>query len=65
MKPAQLLLSYQRLVERERELRDEIDRIEILLTTNPDVKSAEESLAQAHQQEQSIELRLREFDRER
>lgn len=65
MKPAQLLLAYQRLVERERELRDEIERLETLLTTNPDVKAAEEALAEAHQRQQTIELQLREFDRER
>lgn len=65
MKPAQLLLTYQRLVERERELRDQIEQIETLLTTNPDVARAEEALARAHETEQQIELRLREFDRER
>jgi len=27
VKPAQLLLAYQRLVERERELRDDIERV--------------------------------------
>jgi predicted nucleic acid-binding Zn-ribbon protein len=65
MKPAQLLLAYQRLVERERELRDEIERLETLLAANPDVVSAEEELASARAQEQGIVLRLRESDRER
>ena len=65
MKPAQLLLAYERLVEKERELRDEIERIESLLASNPDVVSAEEALANARAQQQAIQLRLRESDRER
>ena len=65
MKPAQLLLGYQRLVERERELRDEIERLETLLTTNPDVAAATEALEQAKSAQQSLELRLRDSDRER
>lgn len=65
MKPAQLLLAYQRLVERERELRDEIERIESLLASNPDVVGAEEALAEARAKQQALELRLRESDRER
>ena len=65
MKPAQLLLAYQRLVERERELRDEIERIEALLASNPDVAAAAEVLKDAKARQQSLELRLRESDRER
>jgi uncharacterized protein len=65
MKPAQLLLSYQRLVERERELRDEIERLETLLASNPDVAAAQEALAEAKARQQKLELRLRESDRER
>jgi predicted nucleic acid-binding Zn-ribbon protein len=65
MKPAQLLLGYQRLVERERELRDDIERLETLLHTNPDVAAATEALDQAKSAQQSLELRLRESDRER
>ena len=65
MKPAQVLLAYQRLVERERELRDEIERIETLLASNPDVAAAEQSLADAKARQQALELRLRESDRER
>jgi predicted nucleic acid-binding Zn-ribbon protein len=65
MKPAQLLLAYERLVEKERELRDEIERIESLLASNPDVLSAEEALAGARTEQQAIQLRLRESDRER
>jgi predicted nucleic acid-binding Zn-ribbon protein len=65
MKPSQLLLAYQRLVERERELRDEIERLETLLASNPDVAAAQEALADAKARHQSLELRLRESDRER
>ena len=65
MKPAQLLLAYQRLVEKERELRDDLDRVESLLTSDPDVVAAEEALASAQAERQAIQLRLRESDRER
>ncbi len=65
MKPAQLLLAYQRLIEKERELRDDIERVESLLMVNPDVVAAEEALAGARAERQAIELRLRESDRER
>ena len=65
MKPGQLLLAYQRLVEKERELRDEIERVESVLTANPDVVSAEEALEAARSEQQAIQLRLRESDRER
>src|SRR5260370_202042 len=47
MKPAQLLLAYQRLVERDRELRDEIERGEPLLTANPDVVAARGAVEEA------------------
>ncbi|TMC85955.1 MAG: hypothetical protein E6J06_02260 [Chloroflexi bacterium] len=65
MKPAQLLLAYQRLIERERELRDDIERVESLLSVNPDVVAAEEALASVRAEQQAIQLRLRESDRER
>jgi predicted nucleic acid-binding Zn-ribbon protein len=65
MKPAQLLLSYMRLVEKERELRDEIERVESLLASDPNVAHAEEALATAKANQQEIQLRLRESDRER
>jgi uncharacterized protein len=65
MKPAQLLLSYMRLVERERELRDEIERVESLLASDPNVAHAEEALATAKANQQAIQLRLRDSDRER
>ena len=65
MKPAQLLLAYKQLVERERELRDEIERLESVLASDPDVAHAEEALANAREAQQAITLRLRESDRER
>src|SRR5439155_25617590 len=65
MKPAQLLLAYQRLVEKERELRDEIERVESLLASDPDVAHGEQALANARAEQQAIQLRLRESDRER
>jgi uncharacterized protein len=65
MKPAQLLLSYMRLVERERELRDEIERVESLLASDPNVAHADEALATAKANQQAIQLRLRDSDRER
>jgi uncharacterized protein len=65
MKPAQLLLAYHRLVEKERELRDEIERVETLLASDPNVAHAETVLAEAREHSQAITLRLRESDRER
>jgi len=65
MKPAQLLLAYQRLVERERALRESIEQIESRLASDPDVVSAEEALAEARAAQQAIEMRLRDSDRER
>jgi predicted nucleic acid-binding Zn-ribbon protein len=65
MKQGQLLLAYQRLVEKERELRDEIERVESVLTANPDVVSAEDALSSARAEQQSVQLRLRDSDRDR
>jgi len=65
MKPAQLLLAYMRLVERERELRDEIERVESLLASDPSVAHAEEAVAGARAEREAIQLRLRESDRDR
>ena len=65
MKPAQLLLAYMRLVEKERELRDEIERVETLLASDPSVVHAEEVLESARAAQQALQLRLRESDRER
>src|SRR5579864_4456240 len=65
MKQAQLLLAYQRLIEKERELRDDIERTESLLAVNPNVVAAEEALARARSARETLQLRLRESDRDR
>lgn len=65
MKPAQLLLSYHRLVEKERGLRDDIERVESLLASDPSVAHAEEAVTGAKEARDAIQLRLRESDRER
>jgi predicted nucleic acid-binding Zn-ribbon protein len=65
VKPAQLLLAYHRLVEKERELRDQVEQVESLLASDPSVAHAEEELATARRQRDAIELKLRESDRER
>jgi len=65
MKPAQLLLAYHRLVEKERELRDEIERLETLLASDPNVAHAEATLRSTREMQQAIQLRLRDSDRDR
>ena len=65
MKPAQLLLVYQRAVERERALRESIEQVESRLTSDPDVVSAEEAVAEARSAQLAIAVRLRDSDRER
>ena len=65
MKPAQLLLAYMRLVEKDRELRDEIERVESLLASDPSVAHAEEAVAGARAEREALQLRLRESDRDR
>jgi hypothetical protein len=54
-----------RLVEKERELRDQIEQTESLLASDPSVAHAEQALAEAKAGQQAIQLRLRELDRER
>ncbi len=65
MKPGQLLLAYQRLVDRERGLRENISQLESRLAADPEVTLLEESLATKREVQQSIALKLRESDRER
>ena len=59
MNPAQLLLEYQRLVERERVLRDDIARVESRLESDPDVVDREEALEEARSSQQAVAARLR------
>jgi len=63
MKPAQLLFAYQRLVERERALRSDIESIQSRLAADPDVVSLEETLANAVLVQDASAERLRESDR--
>jgi uncharacterized protein len=63
--PAQLLLEYQRLVERERALRDDIARVESRLESDPEVVAREEALEAARASQQAVAAQLREFDHER
>jgi predicted nucleic acid-binding Zn-ribbon protein len=65
MKPAQLLLEYQRLVDRERGLREDISQSESRIAADPEVTGLEETLAGNKEVQQEVALRLRESDRER
>ena len=65
MKPAQLLLEHQRLVERERALRDDIERVTARLESDPEVVQREETLAEARTAQAATAARVRESDHER
>ena len=65
MKPAQLLFEHQRLVERERALRDDIARATSRLESDPEVVDLESRLAEARSAQESVAARLREYDHER
>lgn len=65
MKPAQLLLQYQALVEREQALREAIARVESRLESDPDVVEAEATLEAAGSVQAGFSARLRESDRDR
>jgi predicted nucleic acid-binding Zn-ribbon protein len=65
VKPAQLLLEYQRLVERERALRDDIARVESRLESDPEVVRLEEALEVARSSQQAVAAQLRASDHER
>ncbi|TMB96083.1 MAG: hypothetical protein E6J40_10615 [Chloroflexi bacterium] len=64
-RPGQLLLQYQRLVDRERVLRDDIARIESQLETDPEVVALEERAAAAQAQQEATAARVRESDKAR
>jgi predicted nucleic acid-binding Zn-ribbon protein len=64
-KPAQLLLEHQRLVERERGLRDNIERANSRLESDPEVVEREETLAEARVVQAAAAARVRESDHER
>jgi len=65
VKPAQLLLEHQRLVERERALRDDIERVTARLESDPEVVQREETLAEARAAQAATAARVRESDHER
>jgi uncharacterized protein len=64
-KPAQLLLQHQRLVDRERVLRDNIERIESALASDPEVVQLEEKVEGARAAQAAVGARLHESDRAR
>jgi len=64
-KPAQLLLDHQRLVERERGLRDNIERANSRLESDPEVVERQETLAEAREVQEAAAARVRESDHER
>jgi predicted nucleic acid-binding Zn-ribbon protein len=65
VKPAQLLLQYQSLVERERALRDSIEKVEARLASDPEVVAQESVLESARSVQAGFAARLRESDRDR
>ena len=64
-KPAQLLLEHQRLVEREHGLRDNIERANSRLESDPEVVEREATLAEARVVQEAAAARVRESDHER
>ncbi len=65
MKPAQLLFEHQRLVERERVLREDIARVTSRLESDPEVVELEAHLVEARAAQDAVMARLRESDHER
>ena len=65
MKPAPLLFEYQRLVERERGLRGNIERVTSRLESDPEVVEREETLTEARAAQSATAARVRESDHER
>src|SRR6266850_7484664 len=65
MNPAQLLLRYQAQVERERALREIIERLESRLAADPEVVALEEALDAARTVQDTAAARLRESDHAR
>ena len=65
MNPAQLLLRYQAQVERERALREVIERVELRLESDPEVVSLEEALQEARSTQDAIAARVRDSDHAR
>jgi uncharacterized protein len=64
-RPAQLLLEHQRLVERERGLRENIERATSRLESDPEVVEREETMAEARAAQEETAARVRASDHER
>jgi predicted nucleic acid-binding Zn-ribbon protein len=64
-RPAQLLLDHQRLVERERGLRDNIERASSRLESDPEVVEREATLVEARAAQELTAARVRDSDHER
>jgi predicted nucleic acid-binding Zn-ribbon protein len=64
-RPAQLLLEHQRLVERERGLRENIEGVTSRLESDPEVVEREETMAAARAAQEATSARVRESDHER
>ena len=65
MNPAQLLLRYQAQVERERAVREVIERLESRLASDPEVVTLEEAMQEASAAQDAVAARLRESDHTR
>jgi predicted nucleic acid-binding Zn-ribbon protein len=65
MNPAQLLLTHQGLVERERALRSAIARLESRLESDPEVVSLDDALQEARAAQDAVAARLRDSDHTR
>ena len=65
MNPAQLLLRYQAQVERERAVRNVIERLESRLASDPEVVALEEAMQEAKAAQDAVAERLRESDHAR
>jgi len=65
MNPAQLLLRYQAQVERERAVRDVIERLESRLASDPEVVTLEEAMQEAKAAQDAVAVRLGESDHAR
>ena len=64
-RPAELLLEHQKLVVRERGLRENIERVTTRLESDPEVVEREQTLAEAREAQAATSARVRESDHER
>lgn len=64
LRPSETLLRHQRLEERVRSLTAEVERVERELAGNPEAERLAVELAERRAQQQSLQLRLRDVERE-